>query len=68
MIPQAALWTLCLFLGLLCLRFYRLIARENVMQRRVVAIAGGLGAGLIYIFGTMILDAWRSLQVTGAAL
>lgn len=68
MISQAALWTLCILWGLLCLRFYRLIARENIMQRRIVAIAGGLGAGLIYIFGTMILDAWRSLQVTGSSL
>lgn len=62
MVFQAAIGTLCVLWGLLCLRFYRLISRENVMQRRIVAIAAGLGAGLIYILGTMILDAWQSLQ------
>lgn len=68
MVFQAAIGTLCILWGLLCLRFYRLISRENVMQRRIVAIAAGLGAGLIYIFGTMLLDAWQSLQISGSSL
>lgn len=68
MVFQAAIWTLCILWGLLCLRFYRLISRQNVFQRRIVAIAGGLGAGLIYILGTMILEAWQSLQASGPSL
>lgn len=54
MLAQAAVLLLCLLWGLLCLRFYVLISKENVGQRRVVAIAGGLGAGLLYVIGTYI--------------
>jgi hypothetical protein len=39
---------------LMCLRFWSMISRENVWQRRLIAIAGGLGAGLIYILGTQV--------------
>jgi hypothetical protein len=44
----------CLWL-LMCLWFYRLIARENVWQRRMIAMAAGLGAGLIYLLGSMVV-------------
>ncbi len=54
MLAQAAVLLLCLLWGLLCLRFYVLISKENVGQRRIVAIAAGLGAGLLYVIGTYI--------------
>lgn len=41
---------------LLCMRFWWVIDRDNVMQRRLIAIAAGLGGGLIYFIGTMMLD------------
>jgi hypothetical protein len=41
---------------LLCMRFWWVIDRDNVWQRRLIAIAAGLGGGLIYIIGTMLLE------------
>lgn len=41
---------------LLCMRFWWVIDRDNVWQRRMIAIAAGLGGGLIYIIGTMLLE------------
>lgn len=55
MVTQAALLLLCALWVLLCMRFYTVISRENVMQRRLIAIGAGLGAGLLYILGTMIV-------------
>lgn len=52
---QAALLLLCALWVLLCMRFYIVISKENVLQRRLIAIAAGLGAGLIYISGSMII-------------
>ncbi|MES2737685.1 MAG: hypothetical protein V4672_15290 [Verrucomicrobiota bacterium] len=37
------------------MRFYMLISKDNTMQRRLLAIAAGLGAGLIYVLGSMII-------------
>lgn len=51
---QAAIIVLCILWLLLCLRFYTMISRDNVWQRRLLAIAGGLGAGLIYVFGSLL--------------
>lgn len=45
----------CLLWLLLCLRFYTMISRNNVWQRRFIAIGAGLGAGLIYLVGTMMI-------------
>ena len=45
---------------LMCLRFWTMISRENVWQRHLIAIAGGLGAGMIYFLGTMI---WRIVNL-----
>jgi len=44
---------------MLCLRFWLAVGRENPGQRRLLAIAGGLGAGLIYVLGAMILHLLR---------
>lgn len=38
-----------------CMRFWFAIDRDNVWQRRLIAIGAGLGGGLIYLLGTMIL-------------
>lgn len=59
MLAKAALLLMCLLWMLLCLRFYRMIARENVVQRRVIAISAGLGAGLLYIVGSLMLTFLR---------
>lgn len=45
---------------LFCMRFWFLIDRDNVLQRRLIAIAAGLGGGLIYMFGSMALPVLRS--------
>lgn len=60
MLLDVGLVLLCLLWGLLCMRFYFLIARKNVLQRRLIAIGAGLGAGLIYILGSMILTFLRT--------
>jgi hypothetical protein len=44
----------------MCLRFWTMISRENIWQRRLIAIAGGLGAGMIYFLGTMV---WRIINL-----
>ena len=58
-LPQAALLLVCGLWLLLCLRFYTLIARRNVWQRRLIALGAGLGAGLIYVLGSMTLSLFR---------
>ena len=60
MLDKAALLVLCILWMLLCMRFYTAIARENILQRRLIAIGAGLGAGLIYILGSMILVLLKS--------
>ncbi|TDU66525.1 hypothetical protein EI77_03620 [Prosthecobacter fusiformis] len=55
MLAKAALFLLSALWVLLCMRFYTVIDRENVMQRRLIAIGAGLGAGLIYVLGSMII-------------
>lgn len=41
---------------MLCMRFWWVIDRENVGQRRLIAIGAGLGGGLIYFMGTLMLE------------
>lgn len=41
---------------LLCMRFWFAIDSEHTWQRRFIAIGAGLGGGLIYIIGTMMLE------------
>ena len=41
---------------LLCMRFWYAIDREHVWQRRFIAIGAGIGGGLIYLIGTMMLE------------
>lgn len=48
-ILMALLWLL------ICFRFWRLAGPQNPGQRHLLAIAGGLGAGLIYLLGTMVM-------------
>ena len=55
MLLEAAIPALCLLWALLCLRFYTLISRDNIWQRRLIAIGAGLGAGLIWLLGSMLL-------------
>lgn len=50
----SALWLL------MCLRFWTMIDRRNTWQRRFIAIAGGIGAGMIYILGSMV---WTLLRI-----
>lgn len=49
----AVLWLL------MCFRFWMLIGKANPGQRHLLALAGGLGAGLIYLLGTMLLGLLR---------
>ena len=37
------------------MRFWFVIDRDNVWQRRMIAIGAGVGGGLIYLLGTMML-------------
>ncbi|HEY1084500.1 MAG TPA: hypothetical protein VGE29_19695 [Prosthecobacter sp.] len=55
MLAHAGLLLISFLWVLLCMRCYRVISRENVMQRRLIAIGAGLGAGLIYVLGSMLL-------------
>lgn len=41
---------------LLCMRFWYAIDREHIWQRRFIAIGAGVGGGLIYLIGTMMLE------------
>jgi|688.fasta_scaffold35119_5 hypothetical protein len=45
-----------------CMRFWYVIDRSNVWQRRLIAIAAGLGGGLIYLFGSMALEVIHAAQ------
>ena len=60
MLAKAALLIICILWMLLCMRFYTVISRENILQRRLIAIGAGLGAGLIYILGSMIITLLNS--------
>ncbi|MBB5040078.1 hypothetical protein [Prosthecobacter dejongeii] len=60
MLVTAALLFLCFLWVMLCMRFYTLISKENVIQRRLIAIGAGLGAGLIYVLGSMIVTLLRT--------
>ena len=60
MLLDVAIPVLCLLWALLCLRFYTLIHRENVWQRRLIAIGAGLGAGLIWLLGSLLLPWLRT--------
>ena len=42
--------------GLICLRIYTMISRENGGQRRVIAIAAGLGGALVYLAMKMLVS------------
>lgn len=50
----SALWLL------MCLRFWTMIDRRNKWQRHVIAIAAGIGAGMIYLLGSMV---WSLLKI-----
>lgn len=41
---------------LFCMRFWWVIDRDNVWQRRLIAIAAGIGGGMIYLIGTLMLE------------
>ncbi len=45
---------------LMCLRFWTMIDRQNKWQRHLIAIAAGIGAGMIYILGSMV---WSLLKI-----
>ena len=46
---------MCVLWGLICLRIYSMISRRNVWQRRLVAIAAGLGGALVYLVTNMMV-------------
>lgn len=50
---------------LLCLRFWLMIDRKNTVQRRIIAIAAGLGAGMIYILGSLMWNVVKSPEIEG---
>jgi hypothetical protein len=50
---MAVLWLL------MCFRFWLLVGKRNPGQRHLLALAGGLGAGLIYVLGTLLLSLLR---------
>ena len=58
---------LCGLWVLLCLRFYTLISRQNEWQRRLIAVAGGLGAGLIYVLMNLLIPILRAPSPSEAA-
>jgi hypothetical protein len=41
---------------LFCMRFWYAIDREHIWQRRFIAIGAGIGGGLVYLVGTMMLQ------------
>jgi hypothetical protein len=41
---------------LFCMRFWYAIDREHTWQRRFIAIGAGIGGGLIYLIGIMMLQ------------
>lgn len=41
---------------LFCMRFWYAIDQEHTWQRRFIAIGAGIGGGLIYLIGTMMLQ------------
>jgi hypothetical protein len=46
--------------ALICLRIYTMISTENIIQRRLIAIGGAVGAALIYLLASnlvMVLQA-----------
>jgi hypothetical protein len=45
---------------LMCLRFWTMIDRRNKWQRHIIAVAAGIGAGMIYILGGMV---WSLLKI-----
>ena len=47
---------MCVLWGLVCLRIYTMISRHNVGQRRLIAIAAGLGAALVYLVTNMLVN------------
>ena len=68
MMLEAAIPAMCLLWALLCLRFYTLISRDNVWQRRLIAIGAGLGAGLIWMLGSLLLPWLRASESQPAAV
>lgn len=46
----------------LCMRFWFMIDREHGFQRRLIAIGAGVGGGLIYMVGTMMLSVLREAE------
>ncbi len=67
MLLDVAIPVLCLLWALLCLRFYTLIHRHNVWQRRLIAVGAGLGAGLIWLLGSMLLPWLRAPEAAPPA-
>ena len=41
---------------LFCMRFWYAIDQEHTWQRRFIAIGAGIGGGLIYLIGVMMLQ------------
>ena len=41
--------------ALICLRIYTMISAENTGQRRLIAVAGAVGAALIYVLSTYVV-------------
>ncbi|HEY1052075.1 MAG TPA: hypothetical protein VGE39_20030 [Prosthecobacter sp.] len=52
---------------MLCMRFWWVIDRDNVWQRRFIAIGAGVGGGLIYLVGTMIVSVLKEAPPVSSA-
>lgn len=56
MTAQMGVYVLCVLWLLLCFRFWLMVGRKNPGQRHLLALAAGLGAGLFYLLGSMIVE------------
>lgn len=52
---QLLILTASILWMLMCMRFWWVIDRRNRWQRHAIALAAGIGAGLIYIVGSMVI-------------
>lgn len=52
---QLGVSVLALLWLLMCFRFWLMVGKRNPGQRHLLAIAGGLGAGLIYVLGLLVI-------------
>ena len=60
MTAEMGVIVLCVLWVLLCFRFWVMVGRKNPGQRHLLALAAGLGAGLFYLLGAMIIGVLKA--------